>query len=557
MIANLILIVAIAAGAEDLSNGRPPVFQAWYVDSLKQVLVTDVAPASVLAGRIDAGRGEVEAIQVAVRSRTPCRVTLDVGRLSPEIPVRVRTVGRVPIRQGTHHTPPEERVALPPVELPDPLFPGDVLELEAGKTECFWLDVAVPATAQPGEFRTHISITADDPAVKETLSLLLKVHSVKVPFECSLPLTNWFSPRPKELGFGDASAGSEAWFASVNLLFDSMWAHRQNMFWTPLGPPWIKPQATESGELGFDFALFDAWVEAFSRPRGGERKTYIEGQPIAWRQGYDGHVKARIWQMVNGQPEETILEANDPVAREGYRIFLAALKTHLQDKGWIDRFRIHITDEPHGHQLEPYRIIASYVREFAPEFRIMEALDIRDDFAFFERNCDVWVPQLGRFDKSLDRMLERLSAGKEVWFYTCLFPNGAYPNRFVDYPLIKTRVLHWINFKWGFTGYLHWGFNQWRGGDPFKNVEPPHGDSVLPPGDAWIVYPGELQLLDSMRYEAMRDGVEDFELLTLLAKKDRAKADEIANSIVRTFTDYERDEQSFRTQRLKLLEALH
>ncbi len=185
----------------------------------------------------------------------------------------------------------------------------------------------------------------------------------------------------------------------------------------------------------------------------------------------------------------------------------------------------------------------------------MEALDVKDDFEFFEKNCDVWVPQLGRFDKSLDRMLERLSAGKEVWFYTCLFPNGSYPNRFVDYPLIKTRVLHWINFKWGFPGYLHWGFNQWRGGDPFQNLEPPHGTSVLPPGDAWIVYPGDRQLLDSIRHEAMRDGVEDFELLTLLAKKDRAMAHEIAEGTVRTFTDYVRDEKIFRAQRLKLLEA--
>jgi hypothetical protein len=327
------------------------------------------------------------------------------------------------------------------------------------------------------------------------------------------------------------------------------------MFWTPLRPPWIKPIATESGELGFDFTLFDAWVEAFSQPRGGSRKTYIEGQPIAWRRGYDGHVKARVWRLAKGLPEEALLEADDPAAREGYRVFLSALKEHLKKRGWMDRFRIHITDEPHGHQLEPYRVIAGYVREFAPEFRIMEALDVRDDFEFFEKNCDVWVPQLGRFDKSLDRMLERLSAGEEVWFYTCLFPNGSYPNRFVDYPLIKTRVLHWINFKWGFTGYLHWGFNQWRGGDPFENLEPPHGSSVLPPGDAWIVYPGDRRLLDSMRHEAMRDGVEDYELLTLLAKKDRAKASEIAEGTVRTFTDYVRDERTFRAQRLKLLEA--
>ena len=553
MVPKMVIVLALVSGTEAEPKEEQPVFQAWYVDSLTQVLVTDLAPVSVLPGRIDAARGEVEAIQVAVRSRAACRLTLEAGSFSPGMPLRIRTVGRVPIRHGTHRTPPEERVALPPVELPDPLFPGRELRLKPGRTECFWLDVKVPAAADPGEYRTRISISEDGTSVE--MPLLLKVHPVTVPFECSLLLTNWFSARPKELGFGDAAVGSDAWFASVNLLFDSMWDHRQNMFWTPLRPPWIKPVATESGELGFDFTLFDVWVEAFSQPRGGLRRTYIEGQPIAWRRGYDGHVKARVWRLAKGLPEEALLEADDPAAREGYRVFLWALKEHLENRRWMDRFRIHITDEPHGHQLEPYRVIAGYVREFAPEFRIMEALDVRDDFEFFEKNCDVWVPQLGRFDKSLDRMLQRLSAGEEVWFYTCLFPNGSYPNRFVDYPLIKTRVLHWINFRWGFTGYLHWGFNQWRGGDPFENLEPPHGASVLPPGDAWIVYPGDRRLLDSMRHEAMRDGVEDYELLTLLAQKDRAKATKIAEGTVRTFTDYLRDERTFRSQRLMLLEA--
>jgi hypothetical protein len=480
-------------------------------------------------------------------------VTLKAGDFSPEMPIRIRTVGRVPIRRGTHHTPPEERVALPPVELPDPLRPGHELVLKSGTTQTFWLDVRVAANVKPGEYRSRVVVSTDDTLVE--LPLLLKVHPATVPFECSLLLTNWFSPRPKELGFGDAPAGSDAWFASVNLLFDSMWDHRQNMFWTPLRPPWIKPIVTSSGDLGFDFTLFDAWVEAFSRPRGGVRKTYIEGQPIAWRQGYDGHVKARVWRVVDGQPKEKLLEADDPEARDGYRDFLVALKGHLKEKGWTDRFRIHITDEPHRHQLKPYGIIAGYLRQFAPEFRIMEALDVRDDFEFFEKNCDVWVPQLGRFDQSLDRLQARLAAGKDVWFYTCLFPNGAYPNRFVDYPLVKTRILHWINYRWGFTGYLHWGFNQWRGGQPLKNLEPPHGSSFLPPGDGWIVYPGQRQLLDSMRYEAMRDGVEDFELLTLLARKQPEKARAIAKQTIWTFTDYVRDEKVFRAERLRLLEA--
>jgi hypothetical protein len=553
MIPKMVVILALAVGAKGEPKADQPVLYAWFVPSLKQTLVTDRAPTSAPPGRIDAARGEVEAIQVAVRSRKACHVKLEARGFGRDMPVRVRTVGRVPIRRGTHHTPAEERVALPPVELPDPLFPGRELALEAGKTECFWLDVRVPATAKPGEYSSRIVVSGDGTSVE--MPLLLKVHPVTVPFECSLLLTNWFAARPKELGFGDVPAGSDAWFASVDLLFDSMWDHRQNMFWTPLRPPWIKPIVTASGELGFDFTLFDAWVEAFSRPRGGARKTYIEGQPIATRKGYDGHVKARVWRVVDGQPKEALLEADDPESREGYRDFLVALRMHLKEKGWIDRFRIHITDEPHRHQLKPYAVIAGYVRQFAPEFRIMEALDVRDDFAFFEKNCDVWVPQLGRFDQSLSRLQARLATGKEVWFYTCLFPNGAYPNRFVDYPLVKTRILHWINFRWGFTGYLHWGFNQWRGGAPLKNLEPPHGASFLPPGDGWIVYPGERQLIDSMRYEAMRDGVEDFELLRLLAIKHPEKAREIAKDTIRTFTDYVRDEETFRAQRLKLLEA--
>jgi hypothetical protein len=120
MIPTLFMVLAFVAGVEGEPKEERPVFQAWYVDSLKQVLVTDPAPVSALPGRIDAARGEVEAIQVAVRSRTACRLTLEAGSLSPEMPVRIRTVGRVPIRKGTHRTPPEERVALPPVDLPDP-----------------------------------------------------------------------------------------------------------------------------------------------------------------------------------------------------------------------------------------------------------------------------------------------------------------------------------------------------------------------------------------------------------------------------------------------------
>ena len=49
-------------------------------------------------------------------------------------------------------------MAEPPVELPDPLLPGDSRELVANRTECFWLDVAVPAKVAPGEYRSRIEV---------------------------------------------------------------------------------------------------------------------------------------------------------------------------------------------------------------------------------------------------------------------------------------------------------------------------------------------------------------------------------------------------------------
>ena len=84
MIQEMVVVLAFVAGVEEKPKEEQPILQAWCVDSLRQVLVTDLAPDSVLPGRIDSPRGEVEAIHVAVRSRTTCRLTLEAGSFRPE-----------------------------------------------------------------------------------------------------------------------------------------------------------------------------------------------------------------------------------------------------------------------------------------------------------------------------------------------------------------------------------------------------------------------------------------------------------------------------------------
>ena len=168
-----------------------------------------------------------------------------------------------------------------------------------------------------------------------------------------------------------------------------------------------------------------------------------------------------------------------------------------------------------------------------------------------------WVPQLNFAHEDYAFYRERQSMGDEFWFYTCLAPQGEYANRFIELPLLKTRVLHWINYRFGLSGYLHWGLNFWRG-DPFVETTGVivEGGNVLPGGDAWIVYPGDGTFLSSIRLEAMRDGIVDFELLTRLRRSRPEETDELARQVVYRFDLYDMGVEDFRAKRRRLLEDL-
>ena len=151
-----------------------------------------------------------------------------------------------------------------------------------------------------------------------------------------------------------------------------------------------------------------------------------------------------------------------------------------------------------------------------------------------------------------------------MWFYTVgIFQGGSLPNKTVDVPLIESRLLHWLNYRYGLKGYLHWGFNAWTK-DPW-NAPGEHR------GDGWHVYPKKDGLLDSLRWEQMRGGIQDYECLWLLEDKTaRIKATlsrrvaqliqpsrrgvEIASQVVRTYTDYERDPEVLVAARRQAIE---
>ena len=199
--------------------------------------------------------------------------------------------------------------------------------------------------------------------------------------------------------------------------------------------------------------------------------------------------------------------------------------------------------------------IARFVKQQCPDIKIIEACHTHD----LENILDIWVPQLNFYKEGYDFYRERQKQGDETWFYTCLAPQGDFANRFLEQPLIKTRLIHWLNFKYGATGYLHWGFNQWfTGNNPYKETTRMNeeGGNTLPGGDSWIVYPNNGKLYGSIRLEAMRDGIADYTLLKMLEKKNPELARELCRLVVFHWTLYDTESDHFRSIRHQILEEL-
>jgi hypothetical protein len=83
-----------------------------------------------------------------------------------------------------------------------------------------------------------------------------------------------------------------------------------------------------------------------------------------------------------------------------------------------------------------------------------------------------------------------------------------------------------------------------------------YAGNTLPGGDMNIVYPREGRLLSSIRLEAMRDGICDYELLKMLEEKKPDKAREIAAKIVFNFDHYDLNIINFRKLRKEILMEL-
>ena len=549
VVLGVVVLLATVASA-----GEAKMLDIWSVDPLVKVF-RDAAPAKGKA-LAEVARGEHASLQVVVRSDSAISglradfapLTRRDGKAVLE-PQSIRFVGYVPVDRPTQK-PSKDQLRKPPADYPDPLLELDSVDLEAGQAQPIWITIRVPEGAPAGKYRGELVVTGtvNGRAVSIKEPVCVRVFEATVG-AARLWVTNWFSMQWQHMAI-TPEPESEAYYALLRRFAENMAEHRQNV--AIISPLALAAYAVdENGKFTIDFARFDRWVRVFEE---AGVIGLIEGGHIGGRKaGWDSEFVVSIREVKDGKVAARSVDPSSPEAERFYARFFPTLVAHLKGHEWIDNYTQHLADEPIPGNIETYRAMAHLVHTYAPELRIIEACHTKD----LVGAMDVWVPQLNYLAGDYAHYRERQEQGDEVWFYTCVFPQGEYANRFIEQPLIKTRLLHWINYSYGITGYLHWGYNHWTADSPYTHTTRPHGGPpYLPAGDPWIVYPGKDGPLDSIRFEAMRDGVADHELLSMLGERDPEAARKLVEEHILDFDEYETDVKTFRATRRKLLKQL-
>lgn len=322
---------------------------------------------------------------------------------------------------------------------------------------------------------------------------------------------------------------------------DNMVAHRQNIFIAHMRA--IDIHLLPDNTFEFDFSNFDRIAQTFW---GTGKMDYLETGYMLTRRGEGG------WESLDIELNDikvTNIENNEQIKLPGEEVvphLLPEFENHLREKGWLDKTYLHVLDEPSLHNAISWIEMSNYLYDLAPDLMRMDALNT----PLLMEDVEVAVPMLDHLDAMYEEFKEGQRNGTELWFYTTgVFQASSYPNKTIDMPLMDNRIMHWLNYKYDLPGYLHWGWNRW--------VEKPFEKMGSNLGDEMHVYPVKDGVLNSLRWEQMRNGIQDYEYFKLLEEKIAVfksslgkefkwidimqRSREIASQVVKSLVKYNED----------------
>ena len=473
------------------------------------------AQICVTAGRDDAwadGTLEIDVPKDAAGRPFPGRVTWQ----------RIGYVPRI-FGGGRHSLSPE----FDEMWLPDPLLPAAPFRVRGGSTQGLWLTAAADAGAAAGTYCGVVRVLRGG---KEYASVPLALRVRKF----SLPLT-----------FGCRY--------SLSVMDGFTRFHYPNAF---------REKRRESWDLMLDHRLSPDDISRFTLPDLDELE-YAKGRGMC------------LFNILNIVPEP-----KDPntlivytTTKEilfsdwfypQFRDRLVPYVKELRRRGLADMAYIYGFDEQEKEYFPAIERFWQNLRRDLPGggVPLMSTSRAYRDIAACPTNpppsaCagDWMCPVTSDWRDSLSADLR--AKGKKVWWYTCCSPIEPYANfASIEYPFADGRILGWMTHLWRADGFLFWVVNFWP--KTMKKLD--EGDTFFPDfdirigntvhGDGVLLYPGQRDILPSIRLANVRDGEEDGEWLKAAeAAAGREAVEALGRRFIRSLTDFDRDPARIRAVR--------
>jgi uncharacterized protein (TIGR03382 family) len=504
-----LLVAPLAASAADV-----------WVASGSEKIRPDAKPRPATEVRIAAARNEFEAFQVVVTgpaSQVSARVSALDG------PGRLDDVKlyRVDLINVTNASAVDGGLG----QWPDALVPDvdDVVgekrnafpfDVKSGESRAIWVEVRVPPDAKPGVYGGTVTIASAEGEAKVPVTLTV--------WDFTLPSTS--SLRTSfAMYYGDLAGG----------------------------------HGVQAGN--------DAAIRARYAQLGLDHRISMTSVADDGHQGDFGHFEQFYGGLVNGTAPTRLPGAKLTAVRfVGNSTSVDQHKQwadYAKGKGWFDRLFDYTCDEPPlTCSWDEINTRTNAVHAADPGFKTLVTTQIWDAESHNVLDgIDIMVPVVNWIDDKpgndhagdqrakYDGFLAR-SRQKELWLYQSCMSHGCggtvdignpsnddvyftgWPTYMIDASAPRNRAMEWISFIERATGELYWESGFAFGHDAWSNQWDFSGN-----GDGTLFYPGTPSRIGgstdipvaSIRLKMIREGMEDYEYLKLLA--DLGHADDARN----------------------------
>ena len=368
----------------------------------------------------------------------------------------------------------------------------------AGQSRAVWAEVHVPPGAAPGEYAGAVKVTWD--GGQASVPVALTVWPFSLPSTASLKSAFGLSYGTLQAAHAVAGDGLSALRSRYGALALD---HRVTLSKIDDGNP----------DLSHFSSFYGAQLDGFARTAlQGARLTALEfvGRSAygAWADWFDGRGWGdRLFQYTCDEPPLTCAWADIPARAATARAATPPLRTLVTTS----------IDEANAHG------VTSSIDVMVPVVNFM------DDKPGRARSGD----QRGKYETFLAG-----SPRREVWLYQSCMSHGCggtvnmgsptdddhyytgWPSYMIDAAASRNRAMQWLAFKYRASGELYYETAMAFSHDPWANQWDFSGN-----GDGTLFYPGTVARIGgktdvpvaSIRLKLIREGMEDYEYLRLLA----------------------------------------